>query len=210
MKFRASRLVSLPALLSLVTAVVAILIYAGAALASGDGGQAGEHHLTSGDWFNLGASAINFSLFVFLLYRFTSAALRDFLASRRKELVEAMSAAARAREEAERVQAEYREKLAGLDQAREELTAELRAMAEADSEHLLAAARVAAKRMLAEAGRTARGDYETARAELRAEAARLAAELASAALADKLGDADRSRLLEEFLEELSPTETRPQ
>lgn len=202
---RAARLAR-PAVFSAAATLVAVFTGAGFALAAGDAGHAGEHLLSSGDWFNLGASVFNFCLFVFLFHRFTSAPLRDFLASRRKELVEAMSAAARAKEEAERVQAEYQEKLAGLDQAREELTAELRAMAEADGKRLLVAAREAAERMLTEAGRTAQSDYETARAELRAEAARLAAELASTTLASKLGDADRNRLIEEFLKEVSAAE----
>ncbi|NQY90121.1 MAG: hypothetical protein HRT46_00505 [Deltaproteobacteria bacterium] len=202
---RAARLTR-PAIFSAAAALVSVFAGAGFALAAGDAGHASEHHLSSGDWFNFGASVFNFCLFVFLFHRFTSAPLRDFLASRRKELVEAMSAAARAKEEAERVQAEYQEKLAGLDQAREELTVELRAMAEADGKRLLVAAREAAERMLTEAGRTARSDYETARVELRAEAARLAAELASTTLASKLGDADRNRLIEEFLKEVSAAE----
>jgi len=195
-----------PAVFTAAATLLAVFAGAGFALAAGDAGHGSEHHLSSGDWFNLGASVFNFCLFVFLFHRFTSAPLRDFLTSRRKELVEAMSAAARAKEEAERVQAEYKEKLAGLDQAREELTAELRAMAEADGKRLLIAAREAAERMLTEAGRTAQSDYETARADLRAEAARLAAELASTTLASKLGDADRDRLIQEFLKEVSAAE----
>ncbi|MFQ5352230.1 MAG: hypothetical protein ACE5D3_04060, partial [Candidatus Binatia bacterium] len=89
--------------------VAALLLVAGYAEASA-GGHGGEHGLSGRDWINLAASVFNFGLFVYLFWRFAGPPLRDFLVNRRTELVEAMSAAARAREEAERLKAEYQRK----------------------------------------------------------------------------------------------------
>jgi hypothetical protein len=95
------------------------------AAAAGGGGQHGPP--TRGQWVLMAFYLVNFLIFVWLMRKFTKAPLRDFLASRRKELVEAMAEATKAKAEADRVKKEYEEKVAGLEAARTELIAEIRA-----------------------------------------------------------------------------------
>jgi F-type H+-transporting ATPase subunit b len=113
---------------------------------------------------------VNFLIFVWLMRKFTKAPLRDFLASRRKELVEAMAEATKAKAEADRVKKEYEEKVAGLEAARTELIAEIRGIAESDREHAIQSADEASARLMADVERTAESDLERARLSLRAEA----------------------------------------
>jgi F-type H+-transporting ATPase subunit b len=182
-----------------------VAVFAGVvpALASAAGGGAshGEQNAPGGaQWFTLLFTAINFSIFAYLLWRFARAPLSDYLANRRAELVAALSAARDAKAEADRIKHEYETKLAEVDKTRAEMVQELRAMAEADRARAMQEAGDAAARMREEAERTARHDVERAKMELRAEAARLAAEIASGEIAERLSDDDRGRLLDDFIE----------
>ena len=154
---------------------------------------------TPGQWLLLLFTFINFVAFAYLFQRFTRTPLREFLQGRRKELVELIATAERAKTEAEALRREYESKLAALDQAKSALVAEVRAIAEADRKRLIAGAKEASERLMRDAERAAQSDIERAKGELRAEAARLAAELAAADMTKRIDDPTRSRLLDEFL-----------
>jgi F-type H+-transporting ATPase subunit b len=154
---------------------------------------------TAGQWLLLLFTFINFVAFAYLFLRFTRTPLREFLRGRRKELVELMATAERAKAEAEALRREYETKLAALDQAKSALVAEVRAIAEADHKRLIAGAKEASERLMRDAERAGQSDIERAKRELRAEAARLAAELAAADVTKRIDDPTRSRLLDEFL-----------
>lgn len=170
------------------------------ALASSGGGHGESHGTTPAQWMTLGFTIVNFSIFVFLMVRFTKAPLGDFLTGRRRELVEAMSAAARAKEEAEQLKSEYEAKAAQLDETRKNLIDELKEMASKDRERILAEAKATTERMQRDAELRAESELKAAKRELRAETARLAAEMAEADLRGKLDASVRGRLLGEFLE----------
>jgi F-type H+-transporting ATPase subunit b len=160
---------------------------------------------TSGQWLLLLFTFINFAVFALLFRRFTQAPLRDFFRGRKKEVLALIAAAAKERAEAQQLRKEYEAKVAALDQARAELIAEVRRMAEVDGEKTIAAAMEAADRMKRDAERTAASDVARAIRELRAEAARLATELATGEVERRLGADDGQRLLQEFLEGVERT-----
>jgi F-type H+-transporting ATPase subunit b len=142
---------------------------------------------------------------VYALVRFTGAPLRDFLTGRRREIVDLMAEAAREKAAAEALKKKYEAKLAGLDQAKKDLIADVRRMADSDAEKLLTAAKEAAERIKKDAERTAQSDQDRAVRELRAEAARLAASLATEEIRRRLDSAVGSQLLDEFLEGVERT-----
>ena len=111
-----------------------------------------------------------------------------------------MAAASKARADAEKLKAEYEEKLAALEETKSELTREIESIAQADHDRLIEEARKAGERLQADAERRARSELESARRELRAEAARLAAELARAQLAERIEERHQRRLIREFRE----------
>jgi len=59
--------------------------------AAGRGEAHGSGAPTAAQWLLLLFTCINFAAFVYLLRRFTSAPLRDFLKGRRKEIVDLMA-----------------------------------------------------------------------------------------------------------------------
>ncbi len=182
-------------------AFVGIVLWSATALASKGGADAhiAENPSAAGLMILL-FSFVNFFIFVYLIVRFAKRPLRDFLADRRKQLVEAMSAAARAKEEAEALKAEYQAKSAALEQARVEMVDEIKRLAEKDRERILAAAEEAGQRLRENAQRAAESELERARNELRAEAVALAAEIAQRDIIARLSDEERKRLVGDFLE----------
>ncbi len=172
------------------------------AIASEEAHGAAEGH-DSAAWLTLGFAFFNFSLFVFLLRKFAWPPVKDYLISRRAEVEAAMAAARNAREEAEAVRREFAIKELALEETRRRMLEELRLGAESDRERALQDAETAAKRMKAEAEQQAQNELSRARRELRAEAARLAADLAERDVRAKLTDADRTRLVREFVERVA-------
>jgi F-type H+-transporting ATPase subunit b len=144
-------------------------------------------------------AAINFTIFVFLIRRFVARPLGDYLVGRRKEVVEALAAAAREKAEAEKVKADYEAKAAGLEDLRHSMIEEMRGIAKADRKRGLVEARQAAERIAADAERTAVSDVEMAKRELRREAARLAAKLATERIRADLDEDKKDKLFAEFI-----------
>ena len=81
--------------------------------------------------------------------------------------------------------------------------------AEEESERILAKAREAAARIKSDALEATSQELLRARRELRAEAAGLAVELAGEILKEQVGDADRQRLLDEFITRVEPRSENP-
>jgi F-type H+-transporting ATPase subunit b len=166
---------------------------------AGHGDAHGGGH-DSAAWLTLAFTFVNFSIFLFLLNRYAWPAVRDFLSNRHREVAAAMAAAEQARLEAETIRRDYAAKEAALEETRRRMLEEISRGAEADRAKLLNDAEAAAQRMRADAERQAEHDLARARRELRAEAARLAADLAEKEVRSKLTDADRARLVREFVE----------
>jgi F-type H+-transporting ATPase subunit b len=182
----------------LVAADVSLVLAETAHEAGHDAGHGAGHDNAA--WMTLAFTFINFSIFLFLLNRYAWPAVRDFLANRQREVADAMAAAEQARLEAEAIRRDYAAKEAALDETRRRMLEEISRGAEADRAKLLKDAEAAAERMRADAERQAEHDLARARRELRAEAARLAADLAEKEVRSKLTDADRARLVREFVE----------
>jgi F-type H+-transporting ATPase subunit b len=184
------------------TAAAALLLGTAAGALAEEAAHGGSHdgHGDGGAWLTLVFSAINFSIFLFLLYKYAWPAVKTSLAARHREVAEAMAVAERAREEAEAIRRDYVAKEAALDETRRRMLEEISRGAEADRARLLKDAEEAAQRLRTDAERQAEYDLSRARRELRAEAARLAADLAEKEVRSKLTDADRARLVREFVE----------
>lgn len=163
--------------------------------------EGGGHHQANPaeQWKIFTFSVVNFTIFVFLMRRFAGPPLKDFLSRRRREVREAIEAADKAKAEADQVKAEYEAKAAKLEETKAVLVAEVKAIAEGEHARVIAAANEAADRMRRDAELTAESDLARARRELRREAAKLATELAGQMIQDKLNDAERERLLRDFI-----------
>jgi F-type H+-transporting ATPase subunit b len=159
-----------------------------------------EHHALSINqiWFPLG----NFLIFAWILKRFALPLVRDFLRSRREEILTTVKAAAESKQRAESVVQDYKTRLSHLDQEAKAIEASLRAEGERQKTKLLQEADTLAKKVLEDARFLADQEVKIARQKIREEVANLVEANARELVQRHITPADRARLAEEFLGEI--------
>jgi len=169
-----------------------LALAAGPALAAG-----GEGHGGLGDllW-----PALNLAILVAALVYFARRPVHDFFAARRTRIRGELDGAARALADAEGRHAQWQRKLVELDRELQRIREVAKQRAESERENILADASAAAERIRGDARTAVDQELRRARAELRREAAELALELAAQTLRAGVTDADRNRLVDEFIE----------
>jgi F-type H+-transporting ATPase subunit b len=177
---------------ALVPALLGALGSAAAAHAAG-----GEHG--GGGLGELVWPVVNLAILIAALVYFARAPIRAFFASRQGRIREDLDSASRALSDAEARHAEWQRRLVELDGELSRIRAQARERAEAERRHILADANAAAERIRGDARAAVDQELARAREELRHEAARLAVEVAAEALRTQVTDADRARLVDEFI-----------
>lgn len=177
--------------------VVAVLLCAGMALASGGG----EGHADSGAVMkDFVWRVVNFVILAGIVFwALKKANLKGSLADRQVQIEKNLREAREARDLAEAKLKEYSEKLSKANQEVDELRAAMLQEAEAEKQRIIAEARAAAEKVAKQAVQSADQEVLKARAELRAEAARLAVELAAGKLSGAVQKADHDRFVQDYL-----------
>jgi F-type H+-transporting ATPase subunit b len=159
-----------------------------------------EHHAPSiGQiWFPLA----NFLIFVWILKRFAMPLVRDFLRSRREEILTTVQAAAEKKRRAEAVVQDYQNRSAHLNEEAQAIEASLRAEGERQKAKLLEEAEMSAKKILEDARFLAEQEAKVARQKIREEVANQAAASARELVQRNITAADQVRLADEFLRDV--------
>ncbi|MBI3795697.1 MAG: ATP synthase F0 subunit B [Deltaproteobacteria bacterium] len=184
-------------------AVFLCLLLVSSALWAAEEGTHGGHEGGGSQLLVLVFSAINFVLFVLVLRKYALPAVRDSLRRRRDTIVQALSEAKRAKEEAENLRREYEEKLAGLAAEQERLRAQALEAAEREKQRTMEEARRMAERIQSEARLIAQREVEEARRLLRQEVSEQAVRIATELIRTRLTPADQSRLVQDFVREVN-------
>jgi F-type H+-transporting ATPase subunit b len=127
-----------------------------------------------------------------------------YFAGRRDQIKSDLEKAAALLAEAEARQSEIQARLADLESQLDEIRQLSKQRAEEESERILVRAREAAERIQSDALEASAQEVLRAQQQLRAEAAVLAVELAGEILNNEVSDADRQRLLDEFITRVEP------
>ena len=172
-------------------AALMLVAWATSAHASG-----GEHGGGLGDliW-----PVVNLALLIAALLYFARTPIRNYFASRQGRIRDDLDSAAKALAEAEAHHAEWQRRLVELDADLARIRNQARERAEAERRHILADATAAAGRIRSDARLAVDQELMRAREDLRQETARLAIEVAAEALRTQVTDADRGRLVDEFV-----------
>jgi F-type H+-transporting ATPase subunit b len=157
------------------------------------------HHPGIGD---LLFPAINFAIFVWLIWRFAAPAIRGWVRQRHDRVVRTLAEAAAAKAEAERLRAEWEERIAHLDQTIEEMRAQARLDAERERERILAAAHRTAEHIQRDAERAAANELRRVQQQLRAELVRHALAQSEDAARKQWSAEDQQRALDEFVQQV--------
>lgn len=145
---------------------------------------------------------LNLVLLLGLLVYFARKPILKYFGDRRVEIQGDIQRASELRREAEQRFAEWQRKLADLDEEIERIRATSRSRAESERDEILADATAAADRIRRDAEAAIAQELRRSREILREEAADLAVELAGNLLAEQVTDADRERLVGEFIERI--------
>jgi F-type H+-transporting ATPase subunit b len=145
---------------------------------------------------------INVALLLGVLWLVARKPIQAFFATRRDEIKGEVEAAAALRAEVEERHSRFQRKLADLDEDLDEIRAVARDRAEAEKRRILEEARAAADRIRSDARDAVDQELRRAREELRKEASDLSIELAGGLLRSQVSDADRERLVDEFIAEV--------
>jgi F-type H+-transporting ATPase subunit b len=184
-------------LLRVVIATAASVLFAGVAQASGasgDGHEGAEEVLKQTIY-----QGLNLALLLGVLFYFGRKPISEFFSSRRSGIQSELSEAADLLAQAEQRNSELQRRLVDLGSEVEEIREEAGRRAEEEAERILADARATAERIRRDAQAGVAQELRRAQSELREEAADLALEIAARKLSEQVGEADRERLVDEFI-----------
>ena len=175
-------------------------------LAGGEASAAGAAHKSQAEilretlW-----QAFNLVVIVVLLVYFGRKPIAEYFASRRQGIQSQLSQAADLLSQAEHRNAELQRRLVDLSAELDSIRESGGRRAEEESMRILAEARATADRIRRDAHSAVEQELRRAQAKLRDEAADLALELAASKLQAGVGDADRDRLVDEFITRVQPS-----
>lgn len=165
------------------------------AYASGGGGS---HEGPS--WFDFTWRAVNFLILAGVLYWLLAKKIRDFLASRREGIRNAIAQAEANRAEAEKRFREYDAKLSKATGEIEEITRMIRSQGMAEKERIIADARKAAAKLKEDTEARMEQEFSKASRELRLEVVRLSTQMAGELLRKNINVGDNEALVKEYIE----------
>ena len=172
----------------------ALVLFASVAVASGD-----SHEDGAGLVKQLIYQALNLALLMGVLIYFGRKPISEFFSTRRSGIQSELSEAADLLTQAELRNSELQRRLVDLGSEVEGIREEAGRRAEEEADRILADARKTAERIRRDAQAAVAQELRRAQSELREEAADLALELAARKLNEQVGEADRERLVDEFI-----------
>lgn len=146
-------------------------------------------------WFPLG----NFIIFAWIIKRFAFPLVRDFLRSRRDEILSCIQVAAESKQRAAAIVEDYKAGLARLDQEVQSIHASLRAEGEREKARLLEEAEGLARKIKEDARFLADQEVKIARQKIREEIATQAESAARELIQRNFTATDQGHLTEEFI-----------
>jgi len=177
-------------------------IYSSVAMASGDEHAGNENALKDTLY-----QALNLALLLGVLFYFGRKPIAEFFATRRDGISSELDEAADLLKQAEQRNSELQRRLVDLGSEVEGIREDAGRRAEEEAERILADARATADRIRRDAQAAVAQELRRAQTQLHDEAADLAMEIAARKLTEQVGEADRDRLVDEFILRIEPTST---
>jgi F-type H+-transporting ATPase subunit b len=176
-----------------------LVVLATAGFAS-EGGEGAHHVDTAKQLKDFAWRVLDFAaLMALVIWALKKANVKGSPAARQAAIDKALQEAEEAKKAAEKILAEYSEKLATANKEVDALYAAIRTEGEAEKVRIIAEAAAMAEKIKEQASQTAHQEVLKARTVLRVEAARLAVELAEQTIKEKIVKGDQDRLVGEYL-----------
>lgn len=175
------------------------LLVALAVLAPAVARAAEEGHGHGNEAMTLFWQGLNLAILIGVIVYFGRGPIREFMADRRTNIEDGIATAQQELDAAERRLAECNQRVDALGAEIEDIKHSVRAQAETERDRLIGDAQAAADRIRRDALLAVEQERRRARGDLRNEAAEMAVRLAADLLQRQVGDADRARLVDEFV-----------
>ncbi len=140
---------------------------------------------------------VNFGILVYLLHRFLTKPVLEFLDARKKEVQSNLDNSESARKEADKILNEYRDKMAHARKEAMDIMEKAKQRGNEKEKELYAEAREKSKALLEEAKQEIQGEVDRARKELVSEVGQLSVKIASSIIQKEIDE----QLSEKFIEE---------
>jgi F-type H+-transporting ATPase subunit b len=145
---------------------------------------------------------LNFLIYAFIIVKYAFPLVRNFLRSRREEVISVITLASAKKQQAEALVREYKTKLAGLDKEVQSIQASWRDEAEREKAKQLIEAQSLAAKIKEDAQFLAEQEVKIARQKIREEMANQAEATARELVRRHLSPADQNRLATEFIQHI--------
>ena len=145
---------------------------------------------------------LNFLIYAFIIVKYAFPLVRNFLRSRREEVISVITLASAKKQQAEALVREYKTKLAGLDKEVQSIQASWRDEAEREKAKQLNEAQSLAANIKEDAQFLAEQEVKIARQKIREEMANQSEATARELVRQHLSPADQSRLATEFIQHI--------
>lgn len=170
--------------------------------AAGGGGEHGDHSI---NWFVVGSMFTNFVLFFGFLYVKLKGPVKTALEDRRDNMAKELEEAQAKQREAEAKLAEFKDKLSNLEAEVDRVVKSYEAEAEADAARMKDEAEKMVERLSRESEFTIKQEYRKAEQKIQTAAAKATLEAAEALIKERITDADRRRLVDQYISNLEQT-----
>jgi F-type H+-transporting ATPase subunit b len=197
-----SKLSTLSTRLKPLAVVLLGCVYSSVALASGDE-HAGDDQALRDTLYQ----ALNLALLLGVLIYFGRKPIAEFFETRREGIASELNDAAELLRQAEQRNSELQSRLVALGSEVDGIREDAGRRAEEEAERILAGARATADRIRRDAHAAVAQELRRAQTLLHDEAADLAMEIAARKLTEQVSDADRDRLVDEFILRIEPSTT---
>ncbi|MFK7899017.1 MAG: hypothetical protein AB8G23_24520 [Myxococcota bacterium] len=148
---------------------------------------------------------INLILIIGVIFYFGRGAISEFFSTRRDGIQNELAESASLLSQAEARNSELQRKLVDLESEVAGIKTSATQRAQDEAARILSDAEATAQRIRTDAQAAIEQELNRAQSKLRDEAADLALEMASKKLEDNVGDADRERLIDEFITRVEPS-----
>lgn len=165
-------------------------------------GGEGHGHV---NWFSIGSQLFNFFLFFGFLGYVLRKPLQEFLKTRRENMAVQLREAQTKQAEAEKKLTEYAGRLDNLEHEVQRIVQSFEQQGQADRDRLRADADKAIERLVREVDFTLRQESLKAQKEIREAGVKATLALAEKLITERITDADRRRLADEYIAQVSPS-----
>ena len=161
-----------------------------------------EHHYGKSQLMDLLKRAVNFAIFVVIIYLVAAKPVGKSLRAREEEIKKTLDELERAKQAAHQKYLEYEAKLAQLDKEKEKIIQEFISLGESEKQKILETAEKMAQQIKEAAKRTAEHEAKAAKEHLRAEVAEMATKMAEEIIRKNFKPEDQKKLIEEYLSKI--------